>query len=169
MQMSKVHVVDTVEVTLDSYDFEEFCKLWNKGEIVDTHRNHYQYKFYTDINKARKLLDLFSEEEQMSREIKFQSGLPDDIDKRVEKIQKRLEELNPEIWQMVEDLENIGWELEDIYKDLWEGSNNVIQAKKYELESITSFSNWLKRFRIDPHRQSTWVDTEFDSGCYRIL
>ena len=39
--MSKVHVVDTVEVTLDSYDFEEFCKLWNKGEIVDTHRNHY--------------------------------------------------------------------------------------------------------------------------------
>ena len=53
---------------------------------------------------------------------------------------------------MVEDLENIGWELEDIYKDLWEGSNNVIQAKKYELESITSFSNWLKRFRIDPHR-----------------
>ena len=53
---------------------------------------------------------------------------------------------------MVEELENIGWELEDIYKDLWEGSNNVIQAKKYELESITSFSNWLKRFRIDPHR-----------------
>tara|TARA_R100000353_G_scaffold171350_1_gene135699 strand:+ start:529 stop:774 length:246 start_codon:yes stop_codon:yes gene_type:complete len=60
MKMSKIHVVDTVEVTLDSYDFEEFCKLWNKGEIVDTHRNHYQYKFYTDINKARALLKYYS-------------------------------------------------------------------------------------------------------------
>ena len=88
----------------------------------------------------------------MTREVKFESGLPDDIDKRMEKIQVRLEELNPEIHKMVEELENIGWELEDYYKDLWEGSNNTIQAKKYELESITSFSNWLKRFRIDPYR-----------------
>ena len=62
--MSKyIYIVDTVEATLDSYDVEDFCKLWNKGEIVDTHRNHYQYKFYADINKARKILDLFSEEE----------------------------------------------------------------------------------------------------------
>jgi hypothetical protein len=61
--MAKIHIVDTVEDTLDSYDIEDFCRLWNKGEIVDTHRNHYQYKFYTDINKARKLLYLFSEEE----------------------------------------------------------------------------------------------------------
>ena len=61
--MSKyIYIVDLVELTLDSYDVEDFCKLWNKGEIVDTHRNHYQYKFYTDINKARKLLDLFSED-----------------------------------------------------------------------------------------------------------
>ena len=46
--MSKyIYIVDTVEATLDSYDVEDFCKLWNKGEIVDTHRNHYQYKFYT--------------------------------------------------------------------------------------------------------------------------
>ena len=40
----------------------------------------------------------------MSREVKFESGLPDDIDKRMEKIQLRLEELNPEIWKMVEEI-----------------------------------------------------------------
>ena len=88
----------------------------------------------------------------MAREIKFESALPDDIDKRMEKIQVRLEELNPEIHKMVEELENIGWELEDYYKDLWEGSNNTIQAKKYELESVTSFSDWIKNFRVFPHR-----------------
>lgn len=88
----------------------------------------------------------------MAREIKFESGLPDDIDERMEKIQVRLEELNPEIHKMVEELENIGWELEDYYKDLWEGSNNAIQSKKYELESFTSFSDWIKNFRVAPHR-----------------
>jgi|TARA_R100001460_G_scaffold103858_1_gene149221 hypothetical protein len=60
--MAKIHVVDTVEGTLDTYTIEEFSKLWNKGEIVDTHRNHYQYKFYTDIDKARRLKNLFSED-----------------------------------------------------------------------------------------------------------
>jgi len=58
--MTKIHIVDTVEVTLDSYDVEDFCRLWNKGEIVDTHRNHYQYKIYSDINKARELLKYYS-------------------------------------------------------------------------------------------------------------
>ena len=55
-KMSKVHVVDLIECTLDSYDVEDFCRLWNKGEIVDTHRNHYQYKFYADINKSKKAI-----------------------------------------------------------------------------------------------------------------
>ena len=87
----------------------------------------------------------------MSREIKFESGLPDDIDKRMEKIQVRLEELNPEIWKMVEELEQIGWDLEDYYKDLYKSSNNAIQSQKYELEKITSFSAWIKNFRVDPH------------------
>ena len=87
----------------------------------------------------------------MSREIKFESALPDNIDKRMEKIQVRLEELNPEIWKMVEELEQIGWELEDYYKDLWQSSNNVIQSQKYELEKITRFSNWIKNFRVNPH------------------
>ena len=58
---SKIHVVDIVEGTLDSYDIEDFCRLWNKGEIVDTHRNHYQYKIYSDIKKARSILNLFNE------------------------------------------------------------------------------------------------------------
>ena len=59
--MSKyIYIVDTVEATLDSYDVEDFCKLWNKGEIVDTHRNHYQYVFYTDLNKARATNNLFN-------------------------------------------------------------------------------------------------------------
>lgn len=87
----------------------------------------------------------------MSREIKFESALPDDIDKRMEKIQLRLEELNPEIWKMVEELENIGWDLEGYYKDLYQSSNNAIQSQKYELEKITSFSNWIKNFRVDPY------------------
>jgi translation initiation factor 2 alpha subunit (eIF-2alpha) len=87
----------------------------------------------------------------MSREIKFESALPDDIDKRMEKIQVRLEELNPEIWKMVEELEQIGWDLEGYYKDLYQSSNNAIQSQKYELEKITSFSNWIKNFRVNPH------------------
>jgi len=88
----------------------------------------------------------------MTREIKFESKLPDDIDERVEKIQLRLEELNEEFWTMAEELGDIGWDLEDVYKDLWQGSNNALQSKKFELESFTNFSNWLKNFRIDPNR-----------------
>ena len=87
----------------------------------------------------------------MAREIKFESALPDDIDKRMEKIQVRLEELNPEIHKMVKELEDIGWDLEDYYKDLWVGSNQKIQSEKYNLEKVTYFSNWIKNFRVDPH------------------
>ena len=61
--MSKyIYIVDTVEGTLDSYDIEDFCRLWNKGEIVDTHRNHYQYKIYSDVIKARALLNAYNYE-----------------------------------------------------------------------------------------------------------
>ena len=88
----------------------------------------------------------------MTREIKFESKLPDDIDERVEKIQLRLEELNEEFCAMAEELGEIGWDLESDYKDLWQSSNNALQSKKFELESLTSFSNWLKNFRIDPNR-----------------
>ncbi len=88
----------------------------------------------------------------MTREIKFESKLPDDIDERVEKIQLRLEELNEEFCTMSEELGEIGWDLEGKYKDLWESSNNVLQSKKFELEKVSDFSQWLKNFRIDPHR-----------------
>ena len=69
----------------------------------------------------------------------------------MEKIQVRLEELNPEIHKMVKELEDIGWDLEDYYKDLWEGSNQKIQSEKYNLEKVTYFSNWIKNFRVEPH------------------
>jgi hypothetical protein len=88
----------------------------------------------------------------MAREIKFESRLPDDIDDRVEKIQSRLEELNEEFHTMADELGDIGWDLESDYKDLWQGSNNALQSKKYELEKVADFSQWLKNFRIDPHR-----------------
>tara|TARA_R110000803_G_scaffold51251_2_gene106016 strand:- start:1509 stop:1775 length:267 start_codon:yes stop_codon:yes gene_type:complete len=87
----------------------------------------------------------------MTREIKFESKLPDDIDERVEKIQLRLEELNEEFCTMADELGDIGWDLEGDYKDLWESSNNALQSKKFKLESFTDLSNWLKNFRIDPH------------------
>ncbi len=70
--MTKIHIVDTVEATSDSYDAEDFCKLWNKGEIVDTHRNHYQYKIYSDINKARSLLKYCSNEMQELEKIEVE-------------------------------------------------------------------------------------------------
>ena len=87
----------------------------------------------------------------MARKITFTSALPDDIDERVEKIQARLEELNPEFESMAEELQQIGWDLEGYYKDLYQSSNNAIQSQKYELEKITSFSNWIKNFRVNPH------------------
>ena len=87
----------------------------------------------------------------MARKINFSSELPDDIDKRVEKIQARLEELNPEFQAMAEELENIGWDLEKSYKDLWQGSNNKLQSKLGELEQVQWLSEWLKNFRINPH------------------
>ena len=70
--MAKIHIVDTVEGTLDSYDIEDFCRLWNKGEIVDTHRNHYQYKIYSDINKARSLLKYYSNEIENKIEVELE-------------------------------------------------------------------------------------------------
>tara|TARA_R110002051_G_scaffold19421_3_gene54194 strand:+ start:218 stop:484 length:267 start_codon:yes stop_codon:yes gene_type:complete len=87
----------------------------------------------------------------MTKEIKFESKLPDDIDERVEKIQLRLEELNEEFCTMAEELGDIGWDLEGEFKDLWQGSNNALQSKKFKLESFTDLSNWLKNFRIDPN------------------
>ena len=62
------------------------------------------------------------------------------------------EELNEEFCTMAEELGDIGWDLEGEYKDLWQGSNNALQSKKYELEKVSDFSQWLKNFRIDPHR-----------------
>ena len=53
----------------------------------------------------------------------------------MEKIPLRLEELNPEIWKMVEDLEDIGWELEDYIK-IYGKVLTTIQAKKYDLEKF---------------------------------
>ena len=87
----------------------------------------------------------------MTKEIKFESKLPDDIDERVEKIQLRLEELNEEFCTMAEELGDIGWDLEGEFKDLWQGWNNALQSKKFKLESFTDLSNWLKNFRIDPN------------------
>mgnify|MGYP003667939307 FL=1 len=87
----------------------------------------------------------------MARNITYTSALPDDIDERVEKIQARLEELNPEFQAMAEELENIGWDLEKSYKDLWQGSNNKLQSKLGELEQVQWLSEWLKNFRINPH------------------
>ncbi len=43
----------------------------------------------------------------MARKITFTSALPDDIDERVEKIQARLEELNPEFQAMAEELQQM--------------------------------------------------------------
>jgi len=87
----------------------------------------------------------------MARKINFTSALPDDIDERVEKIQARLEELNPEFQAMAEELENIGWDLEKSYKDLWQDSNNKLQSKVGEFEQVQWLSDWLKNFRINPH------------------
>jgi len=86
----------------------------------------------------------------MARKINFTSALPDDIDERVEKIQARLE-LNPEFQAMAEELENIGWDLEKSYKDLWQDSNNKLQSKVGEFEQVQWLSDWLKNFRINPH------------------
>ena len=61
---SKIHIVDTVEGTLDSYDVKDFCKLWQDQEIIDTHRNHYQYKLYTDYDKAKQLKDFYAKNKE---------------------------------------------------------------------------------------------------------
>ena len=90
--MSKyIYIVDTVEATLDSYDVEDFCKLWNKGEIVDTHRNHYQYKFYTDINKARSLLKYYEQKTNVPNiieAIESMSASREEKDKAIDKLKE---------------------------------------------------------------------------------
>ena len=62
------------------------------------------------------------------------------------------EQLKEDFCTMAEELGDIGWDLEDVYKDFWQGSNNALQSKKFELEKVSDFSAWLKNFRIDPHR-----------------
>ena len=84
-------IVDTVEATLDSYDVEDFCKLWNKGEIVDTHRNHYQYKIYTDINKARSLLKFYEQKTNVPNiieAIESMSASREEKDKAIDKLKE---------------------------------------------------------------------------------
>ena len=87
----------------------------------------------------------------MAKDITFSSALPDDIDDRVEKIQSRLEELAPEFEAMEEELNNIGWDLEDYYKDLWESANNRLRSEAHRLSDVHSMSKFLKNFRVDPH------------------
>jgi len=87
----------------------------------------------------------------MTREIKFESKLPDDIDERVEKIQLRLEELNEEFCTMAEELGEIGWDLEGEYKDLWESSNNRLRSEAHRLSDVHSMAKFLKNFRVNPH------------------
>ena len=87
----------------------------------------------------------------MSKEVSFPSALPDDIDDRVEKIQSRLEELAPEFEAMEEELNKIGWDLEDYYKDLWESANNRLRTESHRLSDVRSMAKFLKNFRVDPH------------------
>tara|TARA_R110002050_G_scaffold251746_2_gene390036 strand:+ start:47 stop:310 length:264 start_codon:yes stop_codon:yes gene_type:complete len=86
----------------------------------------------------------------MVNKIMFETGLPDFIDERVEKIQAKLEKLNPEFLDMAEELEKIGWDLENSYKGLWESSNIRLQDKKYDFEKVARLSEWLKNFRVSP-------------------
>ena len=83
------------------------------------------------------------------RYVTYVSALPDDIDERVEKIQVRLEELNPEFQAMAEELQQIGWDLADTNRDLWK--NNLMHSKVSEFEQLKWLSDWLKDFRINPH------------------
>ena len=87
----------------------------------------------------------------MAKDVSFPSALPDDIDDRVEKIQSRLEELAPEFAAMEEELENIGWDLEGVYKDLWESANNRLRSEAHKLSFVNSMAKFLKNFRVDPH------------------
>ena len=87
----------------------------------------------------------------MTKDITFSSALPDDIDNRGEKVQSRLEELAPEFEAMEEELENIGWDLEGVYKDLWESANNRLRSEAHRLSHIHSMAKFLKNFRVDPH------------------
>ena len=87
----------------------------------------------------------------MAKDITFSSALPDDIDDRVEKIQSRLEELAPEFEAMEEELNNIGWDLEGVYKDLWESANNRLRSEAHKLSFVNSMAKFLKNFRVDPH------------------
>tara|TARA_R100000353_G_scaffold152922_1_gene111258 strand:- start:368 stop:667 length:300 start_codon:yes stop_codon:yes gene_type:complete len=82
------------------------------------------------------------------RYVTYVSALPDDIDERVEKIQVRLEELNPEFQAMAEELQQIGWDLADTNRDLWK--NNLMHSKVSEFEQLKWLSDWLKDFRINP-------------------
>ena len=84
----------------------------------------------------------------MARNITYTSALPDDIDERVEKIQARLEELNPEFQAMAEELQQIGWDLADSNRDLWK--NNLMHSKVSEFEQLKWLSEWLKDFRGNP-------------------
>ena len=89
--MTKIHIVDTVEGTLDSYNVEEFCKKWNKGEIVDTHRNHYQYKIYSDYDKARSLLKFYEQKTNvfnMIEAIESMSASRKEKDKAIDKLKE---------------------------------------------------------------------------------
>ena len=63
----------------------------NKGEIVDTHRNHYQYKFYTDINKARSLLKFYEQKTNVPNiieAIESMSASREEKDKAIDKLKE---------------------------------------------------------------------------------
>jgi hypothetical protein len=52
---------------------------------------------------------------------------------------------------MEEELENIGWDLEGVYKDLWESANNRLRSEAHRLSDVHSMAKFLKNFRVDPH------------------
>ena len=52
---------------------------------------------------------------------------------------------------MEEELENIGWDLEGVYKDLWESANNRLRSEAHKLSFVNSMAKFLKNFRVDPN------------------
>ena len=88
----------------------------------------------------------------MAREIKYKVYFDDETDKALEDIQLECEKIELKLDKLGEKLEKIADCIYDAdyiscRKELW----SKLNSKGYDLQYNFNCSNWIKKFRVDPH------------------
>jgi len=88
----------------------------------------------------------------MPREIKYKAYFDDLMDKELEEIELQCKELEEKAEKLGERLEKIANEIYDARYTCHKDLHSKLNSQAYDLQYKCNWSDWIKKFRIDPHR-----------------